>query len=439
MGTLLSQQFTERKDAFVGASIPWLREARKQGIDHFSEVGFPTVRDEHWKYTNVSPIEKHEFKLADDQNSAIKKQDLEAFRFNNLETNELIFVNGKFSSELSQFDQNDGVVLENMSDWLANKADQDLSIKTNDNVFASLNNAFMTDGAVLHISKNISLEKPVHLIFVSTKTDEKIMSYPRIDIRLEANAAATLIESYVYLSDEDNSTKNFTNTLTNIVAGPNSQLEHYRIQQESLGAYHIGNIHIDQQKDSRVTSHSISLGASIARVDIKVKLSEAGSENVLNGLFMGKGRQHTDHHILADHLSPHTRSEEYFKGIMDDGSRGVFNGKVIVHEDAQKIEAIQSNKNLLLSPHAEVDTKPELEIYADDVKCAHGATIGRLNDAELFYLQSRGISAEKAIALLTYAFADDVINRMNIAPVREYLEQKIVGQLSSLENIKDLV
>ncbi len=439
MGTRLSQQFTERKDSFVGASVPWLNAAREQGIDHFSEVGFPTVRDEAWKYTNISPIEKHDFQLTDNEDIFLVKEDINEFRFNQLNTNELVFVNGKFASHLSQFDQNDGAVLENMSDWLVNKADQDLSIKTNDNVFASLNNAFMTDGAVLHIEKNISLEKPIHLIFISTQTDEKIMSYPRIDIRLDANAEATVIESYVCLTDEDTSVKNLTNTLTNIVAGPNSQLEHYRIQQESLAAYHIGNILIDQQKDSRVTSHSISLGASIARVDIKVKLSEAGSENILNGLFMGKGRQHTDHHILVDHLNPHTRSEEYFKGIMDDGSRGVFNGKVIVHKDAQKIEAIQSNKNLLLSPSAEVDTKPELEIYADDVKCAHGATIGRLNDAELFYLQSRGISAEKATALLTYAFADDVISRMNIAPVREYLEQKIVGQLSSLENLKDLV
>ncbi len=426
----------ESKDSLPGTSLAWLKEAREQGVDHFAKVGFPTLRDEAWKYTNLAAIKKREFKLTRAEKTTLKKEDLAAFRFTDLETVELVFINGIFSSELSDpLDQEEGIVLQNLSAWLVEENDQDLTIKAGENIFASLNNAFMTDGAVLQIEKNAVLKKTIHLIFVATETDDAIMTYPRIDIRLGANAEAKLIESYVCIG----AAKNLTNTLTNIVADENSQLEHYRIQEENTAAYHIANVFIDQKKDSRVTSHSVSLGASLARVDIKVSLGAEGSENILNGLFMGKGRQHTDHHILVDHLSPHTRSEEYFKGILDNGSRGVFNGKVIVHEDAQKIEAIQSNKNLLLSPNAEIDTKPELEIYADDVKCAHGATIGRLNDAELFYLQSRGIDEEKAREILTYAFADDVICRMSLEPVRKHLEQKLVGQLSSIDNIGDLV
>ena len=426
----------ESKSSLPETSLGWLKEARKQGADHFSKVGFPTVRDEAWKYTNVASIQKRDYKLSGSQEVTVTKEDLDVFRFADLETIELVFINGVFSAELSsERDQAEGMVLQNLSAWLAEENDQDLTIKAGENIFASLNNAFMNEGVVLHLEKNTVLDKPVHLIFVATETEEPIMTYPRIDIRLGANAEAQLIESYAGLG----TTKNLTNVLTNIVAGENSQLEHYRIQNESIDAYHIANILIDQKQGSRVTSHSVSLGSSLARVDFKVSLAATGSENTINGLFMGKGRQHTDHHILVDHLSPHTRSEEYFKGILDNGSRGVFNGKVIVHEDAQKIEAIQSNKNLLLSPNAEIDTKPELEIYADDVKCAHGATIGRLSDTELFYLQSRGIDKEKARAILTYAFADDVIRRMSLEPIQKYLEQKIVGQLSSIDNIGDLV
>jgi len=433
-------KFVESIDSLPDSSLSWLNEARKKGIDQFSNKGFPTTRDEAWKYTNVALLKKRNFNLLSSKKTTLTKDDLDSFRFADLETVELVFINGHFSAELSsKIDQVQGVILQNLSAWLAEEQSLDLSVNADENVFASLNNAFMSDGMVLHIDKNTVLNKPVHLIFVATETDEPIMIYPRIDIRLAANSQARVIESYVSIGQEDKLAKNLTNTLTNIVTGEMSHLEHYRIQDESTDAYHIANVLIDQKHDSQAISHSVSLGASLARVDIKVSLGSEGAENTLNGLFMGKGLQHTDHHILVDHLSPYTRSEEFFKGIMDDRSRGVFNGKVIVHEHAQKIDAVQSNKNLLLSSNAEIDTKPELEIYADDVKCSHGATIGRLSDTELFYLQSRGIGEEKARALLTYAFADEVISRMSLAPVREYLEQKIVGQLSSLENIRDLV
>lgn len=424
-------QFENVQDTLPGDSIPWLREARQQAIANFSASGFPTLRDEAWKYTNVAPIKKRQFRLAKAQEISLTAADLAAFRFADLAAHEMVFVNGHFSAEHSSSVSLPGVELKNLNGWLS-ETDKSLDFKSpNDsNVFATLNNAFLSEGVVLRVDDNVVIEKPVHIIFVATETEEAVMAAPRVEIQLGTNSQVTVIESYVATGP----TQNLTNVLTQITAGENSQLEHYRLQDESLQAYHVANIFIDQKRASRVICHSVSLGASLARVDINVDLVEPGAETVLNGLFMAKGRQLTDHHLLVDHLSPHTRSEQFFKGVLDDASRGVFNGKVIVHEDAQKIEAVQTNKNLLLSPDAEIDTKPELEIYADDVKCSHGATIGQLNDTELFYLRSRGIEEQKARALLIYAFADDVIERMRLLPIREYLEYKVVGQLSSLDD-----
>lgn len=432
-------QFAEIEASLPGASQAWVRDARKQGIRHFQQTGLPTLRDEAWKYTSVAAITKRDYLLADQARYDLTSSDLEAFRFTGLETCERVFVNGHYCPDLScKGEIPAGMMIENIAASLE-KGGQPLTLQAGDNVFASLNNAFMSDGLILQLADNTVVEKPVHLLFVSTESEQPVMIYPRVEIRLGVNSKVTLIEHYV----SHGAAKNLTNALTNIVAGENSQIEYYRLQDESLDAYHIANVFIDQKQDSKVTSHSISLGAALARVDIVVKLAAEKAETKLNGLFMGQGRQHTDHHLLVDHLSPHTRSDQYFKGVLNNASRGVFNGKVIVHEGAQKIESNQVNRNLLLSANAEIDTKPELEIYADDVKCAHGATIGQLSETELFYLQSRGIDEEKARSILTYAFADDVISRMRLGPVQDYLEQKVVGQLSGagqhIDDIRELV
>lgn len=427
-------QFEAVKAALPGATNSTLNAQREESITQCREQGLPNTRDEAWKYTNVGPLSKHDFVFGTESTSdLLSKEDLADYRFADLKTHELVFVNGVFQAELSYSDSlPEGVSVESAKAHLE-RGENLTALPDSENVFVALNTAFMSDGAIVRVAKDTQLKQPIHLIFINAETDQSIMQYPRVDIVTEAHSEVTIIESYVAKGQA----KHFTNALTSITAGENAQVEHYRIQDEATATYHIGNLFIDQQRNSRVVNHAISLGASLARVDTNVKLASENAEVVLNGLFMAQGRQHTDQQLRIDHISPHTRSDQFYKGVLDNASRGVFVGKVVVHEDAQKIESVQVNKNLLLSKKAEVDTKPELEIYADDVKCAHGATIGQLDDKELFYLQSRGIDEAKARSILTYAFADDVISRMRLEAIQQTLEKRVVGQLAD-EKIEDL-
>jgi Fe-S cluster assembly protein SufD len=252
-------------------------------------------------------------------------------------------------------------------------------------------------------------------------------------IILSENSQATVIESYIGLNDSDY----FNNTVTEVCMKQNAHLQHYKIQQESMQAYHIGSLKITQAKDSRVESHSISLGGALVRNDIHSLLEAEGAGIRMNGLYMATGKQHVDNHTRVDHMRPHTSSHEIYRGVLNDHARGVFNGKVVVHKDAQKTDAVQSNANLLLSDNAEVDTKPELEIYADDVKCAHGATVGQLDQDMLFYLRSRSIDENTAKSLLTFAFADEVIRRINLDPIRKRLEYQVIGRLPEADLIRE--
>ncbi|MEE9287525.1 MAG: Fe-S cluster assembly protein SufD, partial [Gammaproteobacteria bacterium] len=303
------------------------------------------------------------------------------------------------------------------------------------NGFAALNTAFMTDGAYINLPAGTYVQKPIHLLFLSTTHDNALINYLRNLIVVGANAKVTIIESYVGLEGA----RNLTNTVTEVALGSGSVLEHYKLQQESLTSFHIGSLHIRQSADSRMYSHSISLGGAIVRNDINTALTAEGAEVNLNGLYMASGRQHIDNHTRIDHASPHTRSNEVYKGVLDGHARGVFNGKVVVHEGAAKTDARQSNKNLLLSNTAEVDTKPQLEIYADDVKCSHGATVGHLDKDALYYLRTRGIDEDAATSLLTYAFADDVINHIKYAPIRARLEKVVIGRLPNMDRIRQFL
>ncbi len=429
------QQFAEHRERLPGAQQPQIRALREESIQRVADAGLPTLRDEDWRYTSLQPLGRREFKLSEAVSPSLEAADLEAFRFPELDTWQMVFVDGQFMPGLSKIeDLPDGVIVHDLASWLVDENREALMLRNEANVLASLNTAFMVDGAVIRTRENVIVEKPLHLIFITTAREGSFMVVPRIDLRTGANSEIRVVENFVAMG----AAQSLTNTLTNIVAGENSRIEYYHLQEESKEAWHLANIFVDQKQDSRVIGHSVSLGAALARVDFHINLDAAGGENILNGLYMGKDRQHTDHHILIEHLSPHTRSEQRFKGIMDGASRGVFNGKVVVHEGAQKIEAVQSNRNLLLSDQAEVDTKPELEIYADDVKCAHGATVGQLNEDELFYLRSRGIGEEKARALLTWAFADDVISRMALDPIRQTLEKKLAGEFSRTEQFDDI-
>ena len=257
--------------------------------------------------------------------------------------------------------------------------------------------------------------------------------HPRNLVVMAEQSEATLIESYVGLDDADY----FTNAVTEISLADNAILKHYKVQQESLNAYHIGSLNAWQGKNSQLESHSVSLGGALVRNDIHSQLDAEGANIVMNGLYMTSGRQHVDNHTRVDHLKPHTYSTENYRGVLNDRSRAVFNGKVVVHKQAQKIDAHQNNANLLLSDDAEIDTKPELEIYADDVKCSHGATVGQLDENMLFYLRSRAIDEETARSLLTYAFADEVISKIEFMPIRNRLEYLVVGQLPDAALIRE--
>lgn len=426
---------------FQTASTNWLKQQRQSAIDVFGQAGFPTTRHEAWKYTDVRPLLKRNFTFVDAPANDIDAGQLDAIRYTGLACQELVFMNGRYASTLSQNPAlPQGVTicsLANASDAAQKLIEPCINqfARADKHGFAALNSAFVGDGAFVHVPDNVELDEPVHLIFISNKQQASFISHPRNLVVLGKNAKATVIESYIGLDDAEYC----TNTVTEIVNGEGANLEHYKIQQESMQAFHIGYLHAQCQQDSRLQSHSISLGGALVRNDIDAMLAGPGAHVGLNGLYMASGTQHIDNHTRVDHSMPHTSSEETYRGVLDGKARAVFNGKVVVHKDAQKTDAQQSNANLLLSNDAEIDTKPELEIYADDVKCSHGATVGQLDENMLFYLRSRAIDKSTARSLLTFAFADEVIKHIRFAPIRERLEYIVVGRLPDASLITEFI
>lgn len=425
------------QESLPGDKLSLIREA---AMGQFQARGFPTTRQENWKYTDVKPIARSAFGIAEEKPAAGYEKQLELARLSGLESHELVFINGRFSVEHSRLqDLPQGVVLEDMSSALNNHSKLVDSIMSNttlndqSNPFHILNTAFIHDGVLIHVPDDCSIDKPINLIYLSGYSDNEFSAHPRNLIFLGNGARLTVIENYVGAKDS----QYFINTVTDAVLASNAALTHYKLQQESVESYHIGNFNIYQDRDSQVNSHSISLGGSLVRNDIKVQLDAEGAGVLLNGLYMANGKQHIDNHTLINHLQPHTNSEEHYRGVLNDRGRGVFNGKVVVHKDAQKTDAAQSNANLLLSDQAEIDTKPELEIYADDVKCSHGSTVGQLDKDMMFYLRSRAIDETTAKSILTFAFAEEVIKRIEIEQIRHYLEYQVIGRLPDAELIKE--
>lgn len=425
------------QESLPGDKLSLIREA---AMGQFQARGFPTTRQENWKYTDVKPIARSAFGIAEEKPAAGYEKQLELARLSGLESHELVFINGRFSVEHSRLqDLPQGVVLEDMSSALNNHSKLVDSIMSNttlneqSNPFNILNTAFIHDGVLIHVPDDCSIDKPINLIYLSGYSDNEFSAHPRNLIFLGNGASLTVIENYVGAKDS----QYFINTVTDAVLASNAALTHYKLQQESVESYHIGNFNIYQDRDSQVNSHSISLGGSLVRNDIKVQLDAEGAGVLLNGLYMANGKQHIDNHTLINHLQPHTNSEEHYRGVLNDRGRGVFNGKVVVHKNAQKTDAAQSNANLLLSDQAEIDTKPELEIYADDVKCSHGSTVGQLDKDMMFYLRSRAIDETTAKSILTFAFAEEVIKRIEIEQIRHYLEYQVIGRLPDAELIKE--
>jgi Fe-S cluster assembly protein SufD len=429
---LLVEKFSQLETA--SQQPKWLLPLRKAGIAGFAKLGFPKLSDEDWRFTNAAPIAKLPFQPAREiaVNGAETKILKEA-AFAKLSGNRLVFVNGFFSAKLSSIKSADGGVrIENLSAALAKDSvliEKHLGkyAHTANNTFCALNQAFFTDGAFIFVPKGVEIAEPVQLIYISSAKQNGETIQPRNLVIAEANSKVTIVESYLSASN----VAYFTNAVTEILAGDNAAVEHVKLQDEATEAFHIATIAGEFGRASNVTVHSFALGAKLSRTNIRTKLAGEGLECILNGLYLTRGEQLADHHMIVEHAQPHCASHEYFNGILDDKSKGVFHGRIYVHPIAQKTDAKQTNKNLLLSDDATADTKPQLEIYADDVKCTHGATIGQLNDESIFYLRSRGIGTNTARQMLIHAFAGEIIERVKCVPVREELDKLIWDRLEA--------
>lgn len=434
------KEFSALGAQLPGSGLRWVEKTRQGAFERFAQMGFPSPRDENWKYTRVTPIEKRAFRSMPKSCVGLIPEDLERFFFAALPCHRLVFVNGQYTPQLSKPGALPrGATVCSLTKALADNPDRlepylARYADAGANGFTALNTAFMGDGAVLYLPRDTVLEHPVHLLFVAT-TQEELFVNPRNLIVAEQGSEATVLESYVSLGGNGY----FTNALTEVDVGDNAGVTHYKMQQENLSAFHIATLQVQQRRNSRFTSHSLSFGGSLVRHDINAVLDAEGAQCTLNGLYLGAGRQHVDYHTRIDHTQPLGTSREHYRGILSGRARGVFSGLTKVHAGAQKTDASQSNDNLLLSRDAEVDTKPQLEIYADDVKCSHGATVGQLDDDMIFYLRARGIEAQAARGLLTYGFAQDVIDRMHLAAVRTAVEEVLLGQLPDIDAIKGLV
>ncbi len=417
--------FKARAPALPGSAVPWVERMRRLALEQFAERGFPSPHEEEWKYTNVEPIARHRW-AQPGPGAQVAGDEIASLSFGKDDSSHrLVFVDGRYAPSLSRIGRLPaGVRLEGFADLLAHEPERLeplLAASPSGTPFAALNTAFCADGAVILLAKGTVVEEPVHVLYLATREG---VTHPRTLVLAGEGAQPTVIEDHSGRGEAY-----FTNAVTQIELGANASIEHYKLQREGASAFHVALIQSRQQRDSRYASHSIALGGALARVDIEARLDAPGCESVLNGLYVGTDSQLLDHHARIEHAQPQGKSRVFYRGILDGSARGVFAGRVVVHKGAQKTDAHLANHNLLLSASAEADTKPQLEIYADDVKCGHGTTVGQLDDNMLFYLRSRGISRDLAGALLTYAFAHDVIGRMRLAPLRAHLEEALIARL----------
>lgn len=407
----------------LAASPGWLTNLRRAGNAHFTELGFPTTEDEEWKFTNVTRIAEMQPQAAPSK-VRITQAEIARFTFGDLPARRLVFVDGRFHPELSTTGNNvDGVKALSLA--AAIQADETVLTqhlgryaRCDDNAFAALNTSMIEDGAVITIAARTVVQEPIFLLFLSTGRVAGAITNPRVLVVAHERSQAKIIEKYATLGDQPH----FTNAVTELVLEESARLEHCKIQDESLNAFHVATIQGYQRRNSNLLTHSISLGAAIARNNVIPVLDAEGCECTMNGLYLGRETQLVDHHTTIHHAKPHCNSHEFYHGILDGKSQGVFNGKIFVRPDAQKTDAKQTNRNLLLSDDAMVNTKPQLEIFADDVKCTHGATIGQLEDEHIFYLRARGIGLEMARRMLVHAFASDIVNRISIEAIRDELD-----------------
>ena len=432
------ENFNEFEKLAAGHDLPWLRKLRQDAFARFCEAGFPNTHDEDWRFTNVSAIAQTAFRLTRNRRVRLSRQELEPYQVAGVAC-QLVFVNGHFARELSLLGKlPNGVKVSSLAGEISSNSEaieQHLGryLDIRRDAFCALNTAFVEDGAYVHIPRGTLVEEPIYLLFVSTADDAPSMSHPRNLIVAEEDSQATFVEDYVSLDGG----AVFCNTVTELVAGDHSVLSHYMIEREHKEAFNISTLRIQQGRSTNVVSHSVLLGGTLVRNNVHPVLAGEGGECLINGLFIGNGRQHLDNYMLVEHASPRCGSRQFYNGILDGHAHGVFHGRIIVHKDAQKTDAKQTNRNLLLSDDAQIDTKPQLEIYADDVKCTHGATIGQIEGDALFYLRSRGIDEVSARKLLLFAFASECLDRMKQGPVRKHVEGLINHCLFQLAKAPD--
>ena len=426
--------------ALVDTDLPWVSALRENALHQFENIGFPTSRIEDWKYINLKNLQRQTFNLHTAHNIEVAEEDISSAIISNLDVYRVVFVDGMLDTKFSQLHEISRNA--NITSLKEQLGSNDMEIEPHlakyagldHSGFVALNTALMRDGIYIQLPKDVKLEKPIHLIYISTAHKDATWHHLRNLIIAEPNSQASVIESYISLGDS----AYFNNITTELSLAENTKLAHYKIQQESTHAFNISLLKIRQQQNSQFVSSSISIGGKLSRNEIHSELAAPGCECMINGLYIADGRQQVDTLARVDHLSTHGVSRENFKGIVNDKAKAIFRGIANVHTDAQHTDAEQKNNNLLLSPQAEVDTKPQLEIYADDVKCTHGATVGQLDEDALFYLRSRGIEKETARGLLTYSFAKEIINQISIASLAKHIDALTKNVLPGAQHLEYL-
>jgi Fe-S cluster assembly protein SufD len=426
-------RFAEVAAANSASSPQWLNNIRKNAIDQFAAMGFPSGRDEKWRFTNFSSLARKKFAVPNGQGASVSTSLDEAPGVGWWSDTRIVFVDGKLSIGLSSLGElPDGVYAGNVFNALsdnATKLEQSLATIADvaDNPFAALNAAFFTDGGVLIIPEGVRVESPIQFLYLASDDMHHSVSSLRSVFMIGENAEVTIVESFLGLG----SGCSWTNAVTEMIVADGANLKAHRFQQESPNAFHTATTQCRQGRDSNLTFSTVDFGSSLSRHDICFQLNGTGASCSLRGLSHLRDKQHADNQTTIEHVTPNCSSVEQFTGIFDDSSHGVFTGRVLVRPDAQQTDAMQSSRNLLLSDNARADTQPQLEIFADDVKCTHGSTVGPIDDDALFYLRSKGLSAEEARTMLTYGFAIEIIDTIGISGLREFLADLLKSRLRS--------
>ena len=407
-----------------------IHDLRCRAFAQFQKVGFPTLKDEQWRATSVKSLVKTTFAASIGKTPTLTRDQISGYTLNQTDCHEFVFINGRFVPELSDGKGvSGGVVMTSLSQMLRDDPDTvreliDRDIESQE-CFTALNTAFLEEGAYIRIPQNLKVEKPIHLLHLTVPTDDPIATHPRTILIADSFSEATIIETHAALEDGIY----LTNTVTDVVVSENANINHLFVQQQSNQAFHVSGLRVTMEQHSTYTGHSFAIGGMLVRNNIDGILDGENINATFNGLTLTRGTQHIDNHLRIDHLKPHGNSWEYYKGILDDQSRQVFSGRIFVEEDAQKTDAKQTNSNLLLTTEGHVDTRPQLEIFADDVKCTHGATIGQLEESQLFYLQARGIPTAAARSMLVFAFANEVIELVPVEEIRGRLHEILLKRL----------